>query len=173
MEEQILELRSQGKTYKQIIEIVGCSKSTVSYYCNTKGKESVRNRTKKLRESNKLLKKVDFFKSSFKERLHYKRNMFLKEECIPKGSFSYKDILKKFGEETTCYLTGEKINLLSSEDYNLDHIIPRSRGGSNELDNLGITLGIVNQMKHALLVPELLYWCEKILIHHGYNITKD
>ena len=99
--------------------------------------------------------------------------MFLKEECIPKGSFSYKDILKKFGEETTCYLTGEKINLLSSEDYNLDHIIPRSRGGYNELDNLGITLGIVNQMKHALLVPELLYWCEKILIHHGYNITKD
>lgn len=35
LQEQILQLRSSGKTYNQIVEELGCSKSTVSYYCNS------------------------------------------------------------------------------------------------------------------------------------------
>lgn len=36
MKEQILKLRKEGKTYSQIKEIVGCSKSTISYHCGNK-----------------------------------------------------------------------------------------------------------------------------------------
>lgn len=32
--EKILELRSKGKTYKEIKKELGCSTSTISYYCN-------------------------------------------------------------------------------------------------------------------------------------------
>ena len=39
MKEQILELRAQGKTYNEIVSIVGCSKGTVSYYCGDGQKE--------------------------------------------------------------------------------------------------------------------------------------
>lgn len=168
MEEKILELRSKGYTYKQIVEELGCSKSTVSYYCNENGKKTVREKQKRLRKQNPLLQKSD----RFRNRIHHKRNAFLKEECIPKGSFSYKDILKKFGEETVCYLSGMPINILSDDDYHLDHIIPRSRGGSNALDNLGITTSTANQMKHSLLVEELFEWCKKILEYNGYTVTK-
>ena len=33
MKDKILELRSQGKTYNEIVEILGCSKGTISYHC--------------------------------------------------------------------------------------------------------------------------------------------
>lgn len=36
MKEEILKLKSEGKTYKEISEILNCSKSTVSYHCNPK-----------------------------------------------------------------------------------------------------------------------------------------
>mgnify|MGYP003402983197 CR=1 FL=1 len=34
MKDQILKLRREGKTYNEIKEITGCSKSTISYYCS-------------------------------------------------------------------------------------------------------------------------------------------
>lgn len=34
MKERILLLREQGKTYNEIQQILGCSKSTISYYCS-------------------------------------------------------------------------------------------------------------------------------------------
>lgn len=45
MKQRILELKAQGKNYKEIKEIVGCSKSTVSYYCGENQKEKARIRT--------------------------------------------------------------------------------------------------------------------------------
>lgn len=36
MKEKILKLRSEGKTYNEIVSIVGCSKSVVAYHCNPK-----------------------------------------------------------------------------------------------------------------------------------------
>lgn len=37
MKDEILKLRSEGLTYDQIIGVLGCSKSTVSYHCNKNG----------------------------------------------------------------------------------------------------------------------------------------
>ena len=56
--------------------------------------------------------------------------------------------------------------------YQLDHIIPSSRGGDNSFKNLGITHKIVNYMKGNLTPEELIEWCIKILKHNGYNVTK-
>jgi predicted transcriptional regulator len=33
MKQEILKLRSEGKTYNEIVRLLGCSKGTVSYYC--------------------------------------------------------------------------------------------------------------------------------------------
>ena len=38
MKDKILSLRGEGKTYNDITEILGCSKSLVSYYADPKGK---------------------------------------------------------------------------------------------------------------------------------------
>lgn len=50
MRERILKLRSEGKTYRKIATMVGLSKTTVDYYCNTEKKlldQRVRRRTLK------------------------------------------------------------------------------------------------------------------------------
>ena len=46
MKEQILKLRQEGKTYKEITEILGCVKSTISYYCGKNQKQKMLNRKK-------------------------------------------------------------------------------------------------------------------------------
>lgn len=45
MKDEILKLRAQGKSYNQIIEELGCSKSTVSYHCGKGQREKNKART--------------------------------------------------------------------------------------------------------------------------------
>ena len=53
LKEQILELRTKGLSYKQIVNELGCSKSTVTYHCGAgqvdKSNERQRNRNSKAR----------------------------------------------------------------------------------------------------------------------------
>ena len=51
MKQQILELRSQGKTYKFISEKLGCSQGTISYHCGEGQKEKSKNRLSKNRKN--------------------------------------------------------------------------------------------------------------------------
>lgn len=177
MKEQILELRAQGKTYDEIKEILGCSKGTISYHCGEGQKEKTNNRTKEKRKNNFLLKKVDTFKS---RKLYDATRNFQKRDNSVKKSINYNiqttfnslDVLEKFGENTICYLSGEPINLHSG-NYQLDHIIPASRGGDNSLDNLGITHRTINRMKADLTPEELIEWCLKVVKYNGYEIIKN
>ena len=86
-------------------------------------------------------------------------------------TFNFEDVLEKFGVETNCYLSGEPINLYKN-NYNLDHIIPVSRGGDNSFENLGIAHEVVNRMKSDLTPEELIEWCIKILTYNGYTVSK-
>jgi 5-methylcytosine-specific restriction endonuclease McrA len=49
MKEKILKLRSDGRTYDEICDVLGCSKSTVAYYCSL----TVRNESHRTRVRNK------------------------------------------------------------------------------------------------------------------------
>lgn len=193
MKEKILKLRSEGKSYNEIKEILGCSKGTIAYHCGNGQKDKTRVRLKKRRE-NTLLSKVE----RFKYRKHDKDSLPKKEvkdrkdvvESIRKfqkrengvstdginkdinKTFTWEDVLSKFGEDTICYLSGEKINLYENE-YQIDHILPSSRGGDNSLDNLGITHSIVNKMKGNLTPDEFIDWCVKILKFNGYDVNKS
>ena len=46
MKEKILQLRNEGKSYKEIREILKCSKSTISYHCGDGQKEKTKERRK-------------------------------------------------------------------------------------------------------------------------------
>lgn len=173
MKEQILKLRKEGKTYKQIKEILGCSKGTISFHCGEGQKEKSRKRSEKIRNiKNNIPNKVCNF---IKGAARHKTDRFQKRKGnIYSGekTFTWNDVIKKFGEETICYLTGEKINLLLDKNYQFDHIIPKTRGGSSTIDNLGILHSTVNQMKGNLLNEELYEWCKKILEFKGYKIIQ-
>lgn len=166
MKEQILELRSQGKTYDEIVGVVGCSKGTVSYYCGEGQKEKTLGRQRK-RRRNKLIKRVEEFKrkkhKNFVESVRkFNKNIGNSVDSSLDMNFNYQDVLNKFGNITKCYLTGVDINLLE-DDYELDHIIPVSRGGLNTLDNLGILSKKANQAKSNLLVNEFIDLCKQVI----------
>jgi transposase len=50
--EQILKLYEEGKSYSEIVDELGCSKSTVSYHCGKGQKEKTKNRQKQSRHRN-------------------------------------------------------------------------------------------------------------------------
>jgi 5-methylcytosine-specific restriction endonuclease McrA len=177
IKEDILRLRNEGKSYSEIQKDLNCSKGTISYYCGEGQKEKNRDRTRKLREENIMIKKIDNFKSlrnfkNIKESLRkfqkrdgndYNKNI--------KETFNWRDVLDKFGENTFCYLCGEEVNLFE-DTYSFDHIIPQSRGGDNSLDNLGITMKKINDMKTDMTPDELVEMCIKILKFNNYSVEK-
>jgi len=78
-------------------------------------------------------------------------------------NFSVKDVIKKIGPNPRCYLTGKKIDINKPDTYHFDHIIPTSKGGTNDLDNLGICTKQANYAKNDLSIKELYKLCEAIL----------
>ncbi len=176
MKEKILQLKNEGKSYSQISKILNCSKGTISYHLGNGQKEKTLLRRQKRRE-NVLIRKYESFKY---RQPRYVREMVRKFNKSSNGkhdknieqTFILDDIINKFGVDTVCYLSGEKINLFEN-NYNFDHIFPSSKGGDNSLENLGITHEIVNKMKTDLTVDELLEWCEKILKFNNYTVYKN
>jgi len=190
MKEDILRLRAEGKTYNEIKKELGCSKGTISYHCGKGQKGKAKKRQNKRRE-NVLLSKTDGFKyrntdnrfdrskdsKSKKYAVEGIRKFQKRDNSIRKGvnkdidkTFTWEDVVDKFGEDTFCYLSGEKLNLFENE-YHLDHINPSSRGGDNSFKNLGILHRTANLMKHNLTPEELIEWCKKILIFNGYKVN--
>jgi CRISPR/Cas system Type II protein with McrA/HNH and RuvC-like nuclease domain len=74
--------------------------------------------------------------------------------------------------QTKCYLTGRAINIENSEEYELDHIIPVSKGGSCELTNMGIACVAANQAKKDLSVEEFIQLCKEVCENFGYEVKK-
>jgi 5-methylcytosine-specific restriction endonuclease McrA len=168
MEEHILKLRAEGKTYNQIQSILGCSKSTISYYLSVNGKARRVEKNKNYRKNNPLLKKTEIFR----------RQTFIKNKTYDfqqdENNFSWREIIEKYGGwETECYLTGRKVKLDEPNTYSFDHIIPRSKGGKNTLDNLGITIKEANQAKSDMFLNDFFDLCKIILEKNGYKVEKN
>jgi 5-methylcytosine-specific restriction endonuclease McrA len=174
--DDILRLRAEGKSYNEIQSILGVSKSVISYHCGQNSSEKKRVEARNTTASHKLSKKISAFKSrcskqsyktfrtkvkTFKKRKHRSRTHAFVNNVSK--NFSAKDVIEKFGDNPKCYLTGKKININKPETYHLDHIIPTSKGGTNDLDNLGICTKQANYAKNDLSIEELYILCEAIL----------
>lgn len=80
--------------------------------------------------------------------------------------FTVDDIVKKFGENPRCYLTGDPIDIYQPQTYHFDHIIPVSRGGSSDISNLGICTNVANQAKHNMTHAEFIDFCRRVIDHN-------
>jgi len=172
--EDILALRRQGLSYREIQNELGCSKGTISYHCGKNQSEK-----KRVKESipRPLCKKVVRFKSRCTREGW--RNFSNKVKCFKRrkrGSrtptafrvnvdkqYTCADVVEKVGVKPVCYLTGKKINLDEPSEYSLDHRLPVSRGGKNELENLEICIHQANQAKADLTLDEFYKLCEDVL----------
>jgi 5-methylcytosine-specific restriction endonuclease McrA len=190
LKEEILKLKSEGKSYKEISEILGCAKSTISYHCNDNVRKMAKENKIKQKESNPFIfnfsKRVSDFKTRKKgkgfpekqkdwnKKFRTSVSRFKSENKeMEKEDYSYKDALEYLGgTEVKCYLTGEPINI-EVDDYVLDHIVPLDSGGTGKLSNMGITTPVANRSKSNLSVEEYINLCQKVLKNFGYTIIKD
>jgi len=179
---KILELRNQGKTYNEISSILGCAKSTVSYWCGNNQKQKVRERL--LRQEcwkRQLMKNISKFKvrqksSNIRKSKDWKSKLIsaVKDFCKRSNmkNWGYKELINKFGTNVKCYLTGRDIDI-TKDDYNLDHVVPVSKGGDGSLENVGITIPIANASKSGMTLEEYLSLCEEVLRYHKPELFKD
>lgn len=157
MKEKILELRKQGKSYSQIQKELGCSKGTIAYHCGNGQIEKSKQRTKKNRKvfKNYLLRRICFFQKRSEDNKSYIKTTEL--------LFTVEDFIKKFTLKPKCALSGIEIDLEKERNWSLDHIIPKSKGGDNTLENCQILLSDINQMKSGLSEAKLIEYCKLIL----------
>ena len=202
MKEKIISLHQKGFSYNQIKKELGCSKSTINYHLlsdqerkshNQKATKKVCpilkkiNRFKEDKSKNPSQKKKgknntrNKIQGGMNKIFNIKRNQFSrvgsKKDRELSGDkreymFTNTELKNKIINDPHCYLTGEKLELENSQHWSLDHIVPKSRGGTNALTNAGQTLKIVNQMKSDMTVDELHEMCKKILNHAGYRVEK-
>ena len=180
---KILALRSKNYTYQRIAETLGCSKGTISYYCGLNQKSRTLKRNQIYKNNHIIHKKIHKFMSikksdsskTFKPRektLHKKLTSKIRKFGEYKPMFNAKDLLKKIGDNPICYLTGEPIDLNDSKSYHLDHIVPKSRGGDNSLDNCGLASREANLSKTYMTYDEYVTLCRKVIDHHDKTIAR-
>ena len=172
----ILKLRKKGLSYKQIAKKLGCSLSIISYHCgNGSEKERVKNIYNKNTPKDCIARKLNTFKSRMKiEKIRNKyvnfrrakRNRRITGKDVVnniKKNYTKQDVIDKIGEHPVCYLTGRPIDLCDTKTYQFDHIVPVSKGGTNDLSNLGVCRKEANQAKGELSVKEPHKLCKEIL----------
>lgn len=186
LKDQIHQLRSSGHSYSKISKILGCSKSSISYYLGVDQKIKADNRRKSYRNTRYgiLATKLGMFKTkcdkgtkrkqSQERRIHIilnrKRLKFMEIKDHNEESFSLEDLIKKIGDSPVCYLTGKKIDLSDPSSFHFDHIVPTSKGGKNTLDNLGICTAEANFSKRDMSLAEYIELCKSVLLHRGFKI---
>ena len=185
LRDKILELRNLGYSYRKIEEKIKCSKGTISYYCGKGQKEKNKNRRKKNRfKQHPIIQKIEnFIYNKYKDpkNVNYRkntlnRNLSLKIQVfsrVKKGyknmAFTVKDFLDKVGDNPKCSLTGKPIDLMKPRTYQLDHIVPKSKGGENNLDNCQLVCKEANMAKHNLSTEEFVKLCREVVEYHNRN----
>lgn len=174
MKEQILTLRKQNKSYREIAKIVNCSLSTISYYCGKGQKEKKKKQTQIFRKNNTINTKLSAFKARkiYEKTYNFQKREKSKYDPSKENLFTVEEVISKIGDNPICYLTGNKIDLADSKSYSFDHIIPISKGGLNTLENLELITVDINKMKHNLSLEDFLNNCKKILEYNGYQVLK-
>ena len=169
--DKIIELRAQGKSYREIQQELGCSKGTIAYHCGPGQKQKTRERNQqahpftakswRFQQKSKRQSSKRPPLQSIRVRV-WKKVYFFQGEVQPM-QFTVDDVIKKFGETPTCYLTGQSIDIWQPSTYEFDHIIPRTRGGTNDFDNLGICLKSANRAKCNMTPDEFVNLCRQVV----------
>lgn len=180
LKNEILKLRESGLSYLEISQQLNCSKSTVCYHLDKTQKSKAIRRNQQRRAKHPFIQKIERFSTlktsinqSYKSIHEWRKLIQLKiekfatmhkqREVYCKPSFTVEDVINKFGEKPKCYLTGDEIDIYDTKSYHFDHIQPRSRGGSNDIDNLGICTKQANQAKNNLTYDEFIELCKKVI----------
>lgn len=183
--DDILRLRQEGLSYKEISERLGCSKGTISYHLGEGQKEKTAERTRAWRESNQGQRRLYDFKDRCPgpgdknvrdggaRHASCDRVKKFQQRTERHGEYDTKverfitfDELREMHPTPVCYLTGRELDWDDLSTWSLDHMIPISKGGDSTLENMGITHPAANRAKSNLDLEEFLTLCEDVLRYH-------
>lgn len=151
MDERILELSRQGLSIREISERVGLSKTSVHERISGYSKS-----------------KVGVIKTKLKKfETGYKSNKV--DRTVP---LDREKAMKKILSTRDCYLSGRPIDITNRKQWSLDHKNPKSRGGTNSINNMGVSSSIVNRSKQDMNVQEFIEMCVDVARHNGYIVYK-
>lgn len=182
MKHEILALHAAGKSRKEIIETLGCTKSAVCYHLSPGQKMKSQLRNQKKRKKQPLREKWYRFlakshtesevrTTEIKRAIYNKIRDFAKDRktltMLEQPSYTFEQVMEKIGPSPRCYLTGKSIDLNEPRSYHLDHIVPAARGGDNSLNNMGICTREANFAKRDLTVEEFHQLCKDVVAHLG------
>lgn len=167
IKEKIINLREKGLSYKQIKNQLDCSLGTIGYHCSDEQRHKTILRKRKSRKNNPLKTKISHFKEKTRQKKTQKHILQNTNLAKPEETtFEESQLLEKIGENPVCYLTGRAIDLNDSKSYNLDHIIPRSKGGDNSLNNCQIACSAANRAKSDLSYEDFIQLCKDVVAHY-------
>lgn len=172
---------------KDVSILLGCSPVNVWYYSSEENSQTVKDRQSERRAIAKainpsdtipalLVKKIKRFSKDYKssnsvivkiisDKVIRFYDSYLKGAKVDKVYLSMS--VKKIMDNPTCYLTGRTIDLSEKGSYELDHIIPKSRGGGNTIENMGLTCTIANRCKSSLTDQEFITLCKEVAKFHS------
>ena len=127
-------------------------------------------RNRKYVDKNKNNKNNFDINKIFHYRLCTFHEIYKEKGKYDKRKFNKKDIIKKFGENPKCYLSGLFLDWDKPYTWCFDHIYPKSKGGLNTLNNLGICHPSFNQLKTFMTYEELIIHCKKVI--NNFKINK-
>lgn len=170
--EKILKIKELNPKlgYRKIAKLLNITREGVRFHLSKNQQIGAHNRIRKSRKNNPLHHKTFTFLE-----LRKRKKLFNKDKNTGKtfgNKFKTKDLINKIGENPKCYLTGRQINLNNPSEYHLDHIIPRSKGGNNSLENCGLACKRANQAKTDMTPEEFFLFCKEVLEYNGYIVTK-
>jgi len=177
MKDQILKLRSEGKSYREIQKAIGCSKGTISYHCGDGQKEKHRLRVRK-RRGNILLAKMERFKEKgvYSKYRDYKRRIGAGKKNALKSThgkeFTLTSLVNKIGNNPKCYLTARIIDLSKPSTFSFDHILPAKIKIDNTLKNLGLSCKDANMAKSDMTLDNFVQLCKEVCENFGYVVKK-
>lgn len=187
--EDILRLREEGKSYREIESQLGCSKGTIAYHLGEGQKEKTLNRNaKNPRPNGRFKAKVDRWLAespvperqtkgmhrSHKRRIQDKIGTFHRNKTVREDrQYTYDEVMEFIKDYENCYLTGRPVDINDCSTFHFDHIEPRSRGGSNDLDNLGVVTPEANYAKRDLPLEDFLELCVDVVTHWGFFDPED
>lgn len=152
--------RKSPITDSELANRLNISLSKLRYITATEEERiKIKNNQKKFREKRKatelnaLKEKVDRFKKRAPYTIEY----------------NYLDVIKHFGPNPICYLTGLPVDYNNSKTYQLDHFIPVTKQGTSDLDNMRLAHPMANEMKRDYDFEKFLEICRLITEKHTKN----
>jgi 5-methylcytosine-specific restriction endonuclease McrA len=162
--DKIIELKASGLGYRSISRELGVPIVIARYYSNPAYRKSSIEKTYRFRKSKPVEVKLHrLIAMKMKDSVRNDGKSFDKH---PRGF--YTECAKTLLLNPVCYITGDPIDF---EKFQLDHKIPKSRGGTDNIENLALTTPEANQMKGKMLIDELVQQCIKVLTIRGYSVS--